>query len=138
MRLKRKVGFLSKRRSGKGSHLELRGESPVFSRVAAGNKGFFSSYKVDHKDSFVRPQENTDSMGVAMALSRLFSNWIPGHKSSFGAEAATTGFPSNAYMDLGVPLHLPQGSQASFRVETCKSTFLPSCNCRVRLPVELT
>ena len=38
-----KVGFFSRLCSGKGPHLELRGESPGFSRVAAGNMGFFSS-----------------------------------------------------------------------------------------------
>ena len=32
-----KVGFLSRRRSGKGPHLMLRGESPGFSRVEAGS-----------------------------------------------------------------------------------------------------
>ena len=32
-----KVGFLSKLDSRKGPHLALRGESPGFSRVAAGN-----------------------------------------------------------------------------------------------------
>ena len=39
-----KVGFLLRRCSGKGPHLALRGDSPGFSRVAAGNVGFLSSY----------------------------------------------------------------------------------------------
>ena len=41
-------------------------------------------------------------------------------------------------MDLGVSLESPQGSEASFRVETCTSDFLPSCSSSVRLPVVLT
>ena len=38
-----KVRFLSRRCSRKGPHLSLKGESPGFSRVAAGNMGFLSS-----------------------------------------------------------------------------------------------
>ena len=45
-----KVGFLSRHCSGKGPHLALRGESPVFSRVAAGNFSFLSSYNGDLRD----------------------------------------------------------------------------------------
>ena len=41
-------------------------------------------------------------------------------------------------MDLEVPLESPQGSQASSRVGTCTSAFLPSCSSSVSLPVELT
>ena len=41
-------------------------------------------------------------------------------------------------MDLGVPLESSQGSQASSRVETCTSVFLPSYSSSVRLPFELT
>ena len=55
-----------------------------------------------------------------------------------GAEAATSGYLSSADMDLGVPMEFPQGSQASFCVETCNSAFLLSCNSSVQLPVELT
>ena len=40
---RRKVGFLSRCRSRKGTHLALRGESPGFSQLAAGNLGFLSS-----------------------------------------------------------------------------------------------
>ena len=42
-----KAGFLSRRSSGKGPHFTLRGESPGFSRVDAGNFGFLSSYDGD-------------------------------------------------------------------------------------------
>ena len=42
-----KVGFLSRRHSGKVPHLALRGESSGFSRVASGNLGFLLSYHED-------------------------------------------------------------------------------------------
>ena len=54
-----------------------------------------------------------------------------------GDEDRTSGFHSSADMDLSVPMEFQQGSQASSPVETCKSTFLLSCNSSVRLPVEL-
>ena len=63
---------------------------------------------------------------------------VPGPRTLFGAEAANSGFPSRADMDLGVPMEFPQGSQASSLVEICKSAFLPICISRGRLPVELT
>ena len=58
-------------------------------------------------------------------------------RSSPGDEDRTSGFHSSADMDLSVPMEFQQGSQASSPVETCKSTFLLSCNSSVRLPVEL-
>ena len=63
---------------------------------------------------------------------------VLGPMSSSGAEARTSGFLSSADMDLGVSVKFPQQSQASSRVETCKSAFLLRCNSSVRLPVELT
>ena len=63
---------------------------------------------------------------------------VPGPRTSFGAEAANSGFLSRAGRDLGVPREFEQGSQASSLVETCKSAFLPICISRDRLPVELT
>ena len=62
---------------------------------------------------------------------------VPGPRSSSEAEASNLGFLSSAEY-LGVPREFPQGSQASSRVETCKSAFLTSCNRRIRLPVEFT
>ena len=59
---------------------------------------------------------------------------VLGLRSTSGFEAGTSGFLSSADMDLGVPM----GSQASSRVEICKSPFLSSFNSSVRLPVELT
>ena len=52
------VGFLSRLCSGKGPHLALRGESPGFSRVAAGNLGFLLSCDGELRDPLVLPQES--------------------------------------------------------------------------------
>ena len=62
------VGFLLRRRSGKGPHLTLRGESPGFSRVAAANLGFLSSYDGELRNLLVWPQESPVSMGVVKGL----------------------------------------------------------------------
>ena len=43
-------------------------------------------------------------------------------------------FLSSAYMDLGVLLESPQGSQSSSRVRACMCPFLPSCSSKVTLP----
>ena len=64
-----KLGFLSRQRSRKGSHLELRGESLGFFRVVAGNLGFLSSYDWDFRDPLVLPQKSPVSMRVARGLS---------------------------------------------------------------------
>ena len=63
-----KVGFLSRRFSGKGPHLALRGESPGFARVAAGNLGFLLSYGRDLRDLLVGTQESPVSMRVVRSL----------------------------------------------------------------------
>ena len=65
---RQKVGFLSRHHSGKGPHLTLRGESPGFSRVVAGNLGFLSSYIGDLRDPLVLPQESPVSIPVAKGL----------------------------------------------------------------------
>ena len=72
---KGKVGFLSRRHSGKGPHLALSGESHGFSRVAAGNLGFLSSYDRGLRNPLVWPQESPVSMRVARALSGFLSSW---------------------------------------------------------------
>ena len=69
-----KVGFLSRCRSGKGSHLMLRGESLGFSQVAAGNLGFLSSCDWNLRDPLVWPQESPVSMRVARGLSGFLSS----------------------------------------------------------------
>ena len=57
-----KVRFLLRCHSGKGPHHALRGESPGFSRVAAGNMGFLLSYNGDLRDLLMLPQESPVSM----------------------------------------------------------------------------
>ena len=66
---KGKVGFLSRRHSGKGPHLALSGESHGFSRVAAGNLGFLSSYDRGLRNPLVWPQESPVSMRIVRSLS---------------------------------------------------------------------
>ena len=77
---RRKVGYLLRRRSGKGPHLTLRGKSPGFSRVAAAILGFPSSYDKDLKDPLVWPQESPVSMRVARGVSEVLSIrcWVLG------------------------------------------------------------
>ena len=58
------------------------------------------------------PEASRDSFAVAA--------WV---KVPPGVEAGTSGFLSSADMDLGVPLEFPEGSQASSRVEACKSAL---------------
>ena len=72
-----KVGFLSRRCSGKGPHLVLWGKSD-FSRFAAGNLWFFLSYDRDVKDPLLLPQESPVSMLVARGLSGFFSSCCQG------------------------------------------------------------
>ena len=56
------VGFLSRCHSRKWPHLVLRGESPGFSRVVAGNLGFLLDYDRDLRDLLVLPQESQVTM----------------------------------------------------------------------------
>ena len=62
---------------------------------------------------------------------------VPGLKTSCEDAAITLGFFSIAEMELGVLLESPQRSQASSRVGTCTSPFLPNCSSSVRLPCAL-
>ena len=69
-----KVGFLSRGHHGKGPYLALRGESPDFSRVAAGNLVFLSSYDWGLTGPLVLSQECPVSMQVAMGPSGFLSS----------------------------------------------------------------
>ena len=73
-----KVRFLSRCRSGKGPHLTLRGEFPVFSQVAAEILGFLQSYDWALRDLIVWLQESPVSMRVARGLSGFLSSWCCG------------------------------------------------------------
>ena len=55
-RLKREGVIFLETHSRNGPHLPLRGESPGFSRVVAGNLGFLLSYDVDLRDPILLPQ----------------------------------------------------------------------------------
>ena len=110
----------------------LRGESPGFSRVAAGNLGFFSIYDGDLRDPLMGPKERS-LHSSCKAPSRIP---LQEPRSSFGVEARTSGFLSSADMDLGVPLEFPQLSQLRL-VWRCKSTYFSSLKSSVRLLVEL-
>ena len=69
---KGKMGFLLRPHGGKGPHLALRGESPGFSRVAAANLGFLSSYDGDLRDPLVGQQESPVSMRAVRDGSGFF------------------------------------------------------------------
>ena len=62
------MGFLSRCRNRKGPHLGVRGESPGFSQIVAGNLGFFWSYNGDLMDPLMLPRESPVSMRVARGL----------------------------------------------------------------------
>ena len=62
------VGFLLRCCSRKGHHLALRGESPGFSRIVAGNLGFLLTYNGDLRDPLVLPQESQVCMPSARGL----------------------------------------------------------------------
>ena len=132
-----KVGFLSSHRSGKGSHLTLRGESPGFSPVVAANLGFLFSYDGSsgiHSCGFRKVHSSCELRGsLEIPLQSL-----PRPRSSSGVEAGTSGFLSSANMDSRIQLEFPQGSQASSHVESCKSALLSSLKSSVRLSVVLT
>ena len=133
------MGFLSRSCNGKGPHLSLRGESPSFSRVAAGNMGFLLSYEWDLRDPLVLPQESLFSMCVARGLLRFFSSGC----SSRGPhlELRPESQVSSPVLDLRVlrvPLMFSQGSQSSSpwrhesllpsRARKAVSGFLVSCH----------
>ena len=73
-----KVGFLARCCSTKRPQLALRGESPGFSRVAA---GFFSSYDGDLRDPLVGPQQGPVSTQIARGPSGFLCSRCPGRGS---------------------------------------------------------
>ena len=105
------VGFLSRRCSGKGPRLALRGESRGFPRGLAGIWGLHSSCDVDLTDPLVLPQESQVSIRVASGLS---------------------GFLSSQCRGIGLHLELRPEPQGSSPVLTWISGFLWSFNRGVR------
>ena len=63
---------------------------------------------------------------------------LPELRSSPEVEAGIYVVLPSADMDHGISMEFQQGSQASSRVESCKSALLSSWKRGVRLPVELT
>ena len=105
------MGFLSRRCSGKGPHLALRGESRGFPRGLEGIWGFFSSCDVDLMDPLVLPQESQVIVRVARGLS---------------------GFLSSQCRGIGPHLELRPEPQGSSPVLTWISGFLWSFNRALR------
>ena len=96
-------GFLLSWFRGLGPHLTLRGETPGFPQVAAGNLGFFSSYDGDLRDPLVLPQESQVYIPVKGPL-RIPLHSVRGLRSSSGFDTGTSGSLFSADMDLGVPI----------------------------------
>ena len=128
------VGFLSRRHNGKGPHLTLRGESPDFSQVVAGNLGFLLSYDGDLRDSLVLPQESQVSM-----LVRGFSVFLSSCCRVLGPHLELRLEPQVSSPVLtgisGISVEFQQGRKALSSAQTHKSALLSSCNSGVRLPV---
>ena len=129
-----KVGFLSRRRSGKGPQLALRGESPGFSRVAV---EFLLSYDGDLRDPLVGPQVDPISIRVMEGPSGFLCSSCQGRGPHLDLRPEPQGSSPGRPGSQGF-LGRPQGSQASSHVEPCKSALLSSLESSVRLPVELT
>ena len=133
-----KVGFLLRPCSGKGPHLTLRGDFPVFSSSSGRKLGVplvlrWGSQGPAHVDSRNSSLHESCEGPLGFPLQS-----VPSPRSSSRAEAGTSSFLSSADMHLEVPMHFRQGIQASTSVETCKSAFLSSCQSSIRLPVEIT
>ena len=97
--------------------------------------GFLLSYDWDFRNLLMLPQESPSHASCEGPV-RIPLQSVPGPRSSSGVAAKTSVFPSNADMDLGVPIEFQQWSQASSCVETCKFAFLSSSKSSVRVPVE--
>ena len=132
------VELLSRRQSGKGPHAALSGKSAGFSRVTAINLISLSSYDGDLRDRLVGASGKSSLHARCEGLLGIPMLSLPDPRSSSSVDDGISGFLSRAYMDLGVPLGFPQGSQTLSRVETCVSALLSRWNSSVRLPVGLT
>ena len=97
--------------------LALRGESRVFSRVAAGAYG-------------------SSQFATGATGNLLCYLWLQDSGASSRVEAGNSGFLSGCDMDLRVPTEFQQRSQSSSRVEAWNSAFLWSCEMGVWPPVE--
>ena len=121
-----KVGFVSRCRNREEPHLTLRGESPGFCRVAAGNLVFLSSYNGELRDLLLLPQESPVSMRVVRGLSGFLCSRCLGQGSLLALR-----------LDLRVPLQCPHGSQGSSGVSTGESGLVSCGDMQVRCPLDL-
>ena len=118
-----KVGYLSRRCSGKAPHLALRVESPGLSPIRLGNLEFLLSCDGDLKPMRAASGKASFHSSCKGPLGIPLQS-VQGHTTSSLVEVGTSGFLSSSDMDLGVPMGFQQGTQASSRVETWNSTFL--------------
>ena len=83
---------------------------------------FLSSYDGELREPLVLPQESQVSMQVARGLSGFLSSrcQVLSPRQSRGQNLR---IPLQCYMDLGVSLESPEGSQDSFRVEPYTADF---------------
>ena len=72
-----------------------------------------STYDGDLRDPLWLPQERPVPMRVARVPLGIPLPSMPGSKTLCGVVAGSGGFLSSAYMDRGVLLESPQGSQSS-------------------------
>ena len=137
-RLKREVGISLETLQWKRASSRFEGRISWFFSSCGSKIGVLNELQLEPQGpacgSFRNVQSSCEWRGASQDSSIVTAgaevlNWI---------EARTPRFLSSANMDLGVPLEFPQGSQASSRVETCKSILLSSWKSNFRLPVVLT
>ena len=123
---RRKVGFPSRRCSGKGPHLPLRGKSHGVSRVSTGNWG---SSQVTMETS------GTHSCCLRKVQSpcELWEASLDSSPVGAGAEVLNWSWGQN----LGIPLQCWHGSWGSYGVSAMMSVLVSSGDMQVRFPLEL-
>ena len=106
--------------------LELRQEPWGSSRVATGISGTSSWL----------PQRSQVYFRVARVSSGFLSSRCWRMRAVSRVQSGNSVFLSSGVRDLGLPIKVQQGSQASRGVEAWNSTFLSSCQRGIRPPVE--
>ena len=145
------MGFLARCCSTKRPQLALRGESPGFSRVAA---GFFSSYDGDLRDPLVGPQRGPVSTQITRGPSGFLCSRCPGRGSHLDlspepqvsspvptwisvflwASGGKSGLVSCGAMQVRSPLDPEKQCQASSRVDIRIRGSLSRCHRLSHLP----
>ena len=129
-------------------HFKMRWGTRCSFQVEAGNSGFLLICDGNLGEPLELPKESQESFRVVRGNSGLLSSRLRGiypHFTLEGGEShgfsqlvvGNSGFLSNCDDDVGEPLVLTQGSQASIRV-TMRNLELLSCRCkRIRPHLEL-